>query len=97
MHGSGMIYLVITPLAIAFGLYLAPLQVGAPAVAAPRLTMLGFWLYFFGALTVISGFATTEGAASDGWTAYTPLSSARFRPAWAATCGSPGTPPPASA
>ncbi|MFD2420694.1 cytochrome c oxidase subunit I [Amycolatopsis pigmentata] len=80
MHGSGMIYLVITPLAIAFGLYLVPLQVGAPTVAAPRLTMLGFWLYFFGALTVISGFATTNGAASNGWTAYTPLSSARFSP-----------------
>lgn len=80
MHGSGMIYLVITPLAIAFGLYLVPLQVGAPAVAAPRLTMLGFWLYLFGAVTVLSGFLTTTGPAAEGWTAYTPLSSARFAP-----------------
>ncbi|GLY63948.1 cytochrome c oxidase subunit I [Amycolatopsis taiwanensis] len=80
MHGSGMIYLVITPLAIAFGLYLVPLQVGAPAVAAPRLTMLGFWLYLFGAVTVMSGFLTTTGPAAEGWTAYTPLSSARFAP-----------------
>lgn len=79
-HGSGMIYLVIIPLAIAFGLYLVPLQVGAPTVAAPRLTMLGFWLYLFGALTVVWGFATTNGAASNGWTAYPPLSSARFSP-----------------
>nr|WP_246272267.1 cbb3-type cytochrome c oxidase subunit I [Amycolatopsis acididurans] len=80
MHGSGMIYLVITPIALAFGLYLAPLQVGAPTVAAPRLTMLGFWLYLFGAITVLSGFLLTSGPAAEGWTAYTPLSSARFSP-----------------
>ncbi|TVT10036.1 cytochrome c oxidase subunit I [Amycolatopsis bartoniae] len=80
MHGSGMIYLVITPLAIAIGLYLVPLQVGAPNVAAPRLTMLGFWLYVFGAATELSGFLSTTGAAAEGWTAYTPLSSAEFSP-----------------
>ncbi len=80
MHGSGMIYLVITPLALGIGLYLVPLQVGAPAVAAPRVTMLGYWLYLFGALAVLSGFLTTNGAAKEGWTAYTPLSSARFAP-----------------
>src|SRR5699024_9893357 len=32
MHGSGMIYLVVTPIALALGLYLVPLQVGAPTV-----------------------------------------------------------------
>jgi cytochrome c oxidase subunit 1 len=80
MHGSGMIYLVITPLAIAIGLYLVPLQVGAPNVAAPRVAALGFWLYVFGAVTVLSGFLTTSGAAAEGWTAYTPLSSAEFSP-----------------
>ncbi|EHR51401.1 heme/copper-type cytochrome/quinol oxidase, subunit 1 [Saccharomonospora marina XMU15] len=80
IHGSGMIYLVITPLAVAFGLYLVPLQVGAPAVAAPRLTMLGYWLYAGGAVTILAGFVTTGGAAKEGWTAYTPLSTARFSP-----------------
>ncbi|WP_199433020.1 cytochrome c oxidase subunit I [Qaidamihabitans albus] len=80
IHGSGMIYLVVTPLALALGLYLVPLQVGAPAVAAPRTTMLGFWLYVFGALAVLSGFLTSGGAAKEGWTAYTPLSTARFSP-----------------
>lgn len=80
IHGSGMIYLVITPIALAAGLYLVPLQVGAPSVAAPRTTMFGFWLYVVGAATVLSGFLTTDGAAKEGWTAYTPLSSARFSP-----------------
>ncbi|PXY22206.1 cytochrome c oxidase subunit I [Prauserella muralis] len=80
MHGSGMIYLVITPMALALGLYLVPLQVGSPTVAAPRTTMLGYWLYVLGAIAVLSGFLTAGGAAKEGWTAYTPLSSARFAP-----------------
>lgn len=36
MHGSGMIYLVMTPYAIGLGLYLVPLQIGAPNVAPPN-------------------------------------------------------------
>lgn len=80
MHGSGMIYLVVTPIALAMGLYLVPLQVGSPTVAAPRTTMLGYWLYVLGALAVLSGFLTAGGAAKEGWTAYTPLSSAQFSP-----------------
>src|ERR671934_3030225 len=52
MHGSGMIYLVVTPLALALGLYFVPLQVGAADVAAPRLAALGFWLYAGGGVTM---------------------------------------------
>jgi cytochrome c oxidase subunit 1 len=80
IHGSGMIYLVITPIAIGFGLYLVPLQVGAPGVAAPRLTMLGYWLYLGGSLVLLSGFLTSGGPAAEGWTAYTPLSTERYAP-----------------
>src|ERR1044072_4715318 len=36
MHGSTMIYLVITPFALALGLYLVPLQVGARGIAGAR-------------------------------------------------------------
>ncbi|HEU5033477.1 MAG TPA: cbb3-type cytochrome c oxidase subunit I [Mycobacteriales bacterium] len=78
IHGSGMIYLVITPFAIALGVYLVPLQIGAPAIAAPKTTMLGFWLYVIGAVSLLSGFALTGGAGSDGWTAYPPLSDSQF-------------------
>lgn len=80
IHGSGMIYLAITPLAIGLGVYLVPLQVGAPTIAAARTTLLGYWLYVVGGLSVLSGFLTSGGAASSGWTAYTPLSDTQFSP-----------------
>jgi cytochrome c oxidase subunit 1 len=80
MHGSGMIYLVMTPFAIGLGLYLVPLQIGAPNVAAPRTTMLGYWLYLGGAVTMLSGFATSSGAADHGWYAYPPLAGTRYTP-----------------
>jgi cytochrome c oxidase subunit 1 len=80
VHGSGMIYLVITPFALGFGVYVVPLQVGAPSIAAPRITLLGFWLYVAGAAALLSGFAVGGGAASDGWFEYTPLSTSTFTP-----------------
>lgn len=80
IHGSGMIYLVMTPFAMAFGMYLVPLQVGAPAIAAPRLAMLGFWLYLVGAVAILTGFTVVGGAASSGWTAYVPLSDSLYTP-----------------
>ncbi len=80
IHGSGMIYLAITPFALAMGLYLVPLQVGAPNVAAPRTTMFGYWVYLGGALIMLSGFSVSTGTAATGWTNYTPLSDSRFSP-----------------
>jgi cytochrome c oxidase subunit 1 len=80
IHGSGMIYLVFTPFAMAFGMYLVPLQIGAPAIAAPRIAMLGFWLYLLGAVAILLGFAVIGGAASSGWTAYVPLSDSVYSP-----------------
>ena len=74
MHGSLMIYFVMTPFALAIGLYFAPLQIGAADVAAPRLTAAGFWLIAGGAVTLLSGFLTDGGAGRAGWTAYLPLS-----------------------
>ncbi|MDN5747335.1 MAG: cbb3-type cytochrome c oxidase subunit I [Pseudonocardia sp.] len=80
MHGSMMIYLVMTPFAIGAGLYLVPLQIGAPNVAAPRTTMTGYWLYLVGGLIILSGFFTTSGAADHGWYSYPPLASSRYTP-----------------
>ncbi|MGA5039663.1 cbb3-type cytochrome c oxidase subunit I [Streptomyces capoamus] len=57
MHGSGMIYTVMTPFAIGMGVYLVPLQIGAPGIALPWLTLLGHWLYVLGALTMPAGFS----------------------------------------
>src|SRR4051812_24579408 len=56
MHGSGMIYLFLTPAALGLGLYLVPLQVGAAEAWAPRLALGGFWLYLCGGLAMYSGF-----------------------------------------
>ena len=81
MHGTIMLFLFATPLFVGFGNVIMPLQIGAPDVAFPRLNMLGFWLFFFGGLTVALSFFTPGGAASFGWFAYQPLSNAVNSPA----------------
>ncbi len=80
IHGSGMIYLAITPFAIGLGVYLVPLQIGAPSISWPRLSLFAYWLYAGGAAVMLSGFLTTQGAASAGWFAYVPLSSSTYTP-----------------
>jgi cytochrome c oxidase subunit I len=80
MHGSGMVYLVISPLALALGVYFVPLQVGAAEIAAPRLTLAGFWLFAAGGVTMYSGFLTNDGAGKAGWTAFVPLSGGQPTP-----------------
>jgi cytochrome c oxidase subunit 1 len=79
-HGSGMVTLTITPLAIGLGMYLVPLQIGAPRIAAPRVALLGYWFYVFAAVLEFWGFGTPNGGASSGWWGYTPLSTARYTP-----------------
>lgn len=90
MHGTGMIAVSITPFALGLGVYLIPLMAGAPRIAAPRLTLLGFWLYVAGAVLLIWAFLTPQGAAG-GWWGYTPLSSPAYSPGagmglWIAAC-----------
>ena len=74
MHGSIMLFLFAGPFAFGLANYLVPLQIGARDMAFPWLNALGYWLYLFGGLTMISGFLTAEGPADFGWFAYTPLS-----------------------
>ncbi|HVV91073.1 MAG TPA: cbb3-type cytochrome c oxidase subunit I, partial [Solirubrobacterales bacterium] len=80
MHGSGMIYLFLTPAALGLGLYLVPLQIGASEIAAPRLALFGFWTYLCGGLTMYSGFLTNNGAGDATWTATIPLSNSTATP-----------------
>jgi cytochrome c oxidase subunit 1 len=80
MHGSIMIYLFAVPFATGLANYIVPLQIGAPDVAFPRLNALGYWLYLFGGLVMVSGFLTAGGAARFGWFAYAPLSGATYSP-----------------
>ena len=80
MHGSTMIYLFVTPMAIALALYLVPLQIGAIAMSAPRLALSGFWVWLSGGLIMQSGWLTADGAGRAGWFAYTPLSNGTNTP-----------------
>lgn len=75
LHGVIMIFLFIIPgIPAAFGNFFLPLQIGARDVAFPRLNLLSWWLYIFGAgLAVLSLFAG-GGAADTGWTFYAPYS-----------------------
>jgi cytochrome c oxidase subunit 1 len=75
MHGTIMLLFFATPLFFAFGNLIMPLQIGSPDVAFPRLNAFSYWLYLFGAVITVSGFATPGGAAAFGWTAYAPLNS----------------------
>jgi cytochrome c oxidase subunit 1 len=79
-HGSTMIYLFITPIALAAGLYLVPLQVGAAELAFPRLALAGLWLFLGGGLMTYAGFLTDQGPNRTGWTAFEPLSDSPFTP-----------------
>ena len=80
LHGSVMVHLVVVPAALALGLYLVPLQIGASAIAAPRAALIGSWLIPFGGVTMLLGFLSGQGAAKAGWTAYFPLSGSSASP-----------------
>ncbi len=80
MHGTIMLLLFATPLFAGFANALVPLQLGAPDVAFPRLNAFAYWLYLFGGLITVGGFLSPGGAASFGWFAYAPLSSAVYSP-----------------
>ncbi|SFB07868.1 cytochrome c oxidase subunit 1 [Amycolatopsis marina] len=80
MHGTIMMLLYATPNVFGFANFVLPLQIGSPDVAFPRLNALSYWLYLFGAIITIAGFATPGGAADFGWFAYTPLSTAAYSP-----------------
>ncbi|MFD3805499.1 cytochrome c oxidase subunit I [Streptomyces sp. NPDC058611] len=80
LHGTIMLLFFATPTFAGFANAIMPLQIGAPDVAFPRLNMLSFWLFLFGALIVVSSLFTTQGTADFGWTAYTPLSGGERTP-----------------
>lgn len=80
MHGSTMFYLFAAPVALGVGLYIVPLQIGAPNIKWPRAALLAFWLFLGGGLVMWSGFITEQGAAKFGWTAFYPLSDSNATP-----------------
>ncbi len=73
LHGAAMIFLFIIPgIPAALGNFVLPLMLGAEDLAFPRLNLLSWWLYVFGALFTI--LSISLGAVDTGWTFYTPYS-----------------------
>jgi cytochrome c oxidase subunit 1 len=80
MHGTIMLLLYATPAVFGFANFVLPIQIGSPDVAFPRLNAMSYWLFLFGGLIVLSGFAAPGGAADFGWFAYAPLNNALHSP-----------------
>jgi len=73
LHAIVMIFLFIVPGAPAvLGNFFLPLQIGAKDVAFPRVNLLSFWLYLFGATMAVTG--VLLGGADTGWTFTPPYS-----------------------
>ena len=80
LHGSTMIYFVMTPAALALGVYLVPLQIGAADLVAPRLNLFAMWMLLGGATIAFSSLLTASGYPRDGWTEFLPMSNDTFSP-----------------
>jgi len=80
MHATTMIFLFIIPIWNGLGNYFVPLMIGAVDMAFPRLNILGYWLYLFGALFLYSAYLIGDVPAA-GWTSYPPLAAGNYSPA----------------
>ena len=77
MHGTTMIFLVLTPMLTGFATYFLPLMIGANEMAYPRLNAFSFWIFLFGGLLLYFSFFA-GGAPNMGWFSYAPLSEKNF-------------------
>ncbi len=75
LHGVIMIFLFVIPgIPAVFGNFLLPLLIGARDVSFPRLNLLSWWLYMFGAVLAVISLFVGSGFADTGWTFYAPYS-----------------------
>ncbi|MBO0753356.1 MAG: cbb3-type cytochrome c oxidase subunit I, partial [Bradyrhizobiaceae bacterium] len=73
LHGIIMVWFFLVPsIPATMGNFLLPLMIGARDVAFPRLNLLSWYLYVFGAAFAV--YALLSGGVDTGWTFYTPLS-----------------------
>jgi cytochrome c oxidase subunit I len=80
MHGTIMLLLFGTPMAIGLANYIVPLQIGTDEMSFPRVNALSFWMFLTGSLIVLSSFLVQGGPAAIGWTGYAPLSDVTYEP-----------------
>ncbi|WP_066632521.1 cytochrome c oxidase subunit I [Labilibacter marinus] len=75
LHGVIMIFLVVVPgLPAVFGNFMLPIMIGAKDVAFPKLNLLSWWVYIFGAIIALSSLFMAGGPPDTGWTFYAPYS-----------------------
>ncbi len=75
LHGIIQIFLVVIPAIPAiFGNFFLPIQIGARDMAFPRINLLSWWLYLFGAIVVFISLFGGGGPVDTGWTFYAPYS-----------------------
>lgn len=77
MHGTTMIFFVLSPALLGMGVYLTPLMIGANEMAFPRMNAFSFWMSAFGGLLLYFSFFT-DGAPDAGWFNYAPLNEAPY-------------------
>lgn len=84
LHGTTMIWLVMTPILFGFANYFVPLMIGARDMAFPRLNAFSFWVWLFGSVMLYysviggKGLYGGSGVPDVGWFAYAPLTSLAF-------------------
>ena len=73
MHGIIMVFFFLIPaIPATLGNFLVPMMLGAKDLAFPRLNLLSWYLYIFGAAFTL--WAVLGGGIDTGWTFYTPYS-----------------------
>jgi cytochrome c oxidase subunit 1 len=73
-HGVLMVFFFLVPvIPTTLGNFFLPMMIGAKDLAFPRLNLLSWYLYMFGAAWTL--FAVLAGGVDTGWTFYTPYSS----------------------
>ncbi len=77
MHGTNMIFLVLTPMLLGFATYSLPLMIGANEMAFPRLNAFSYWMFLLGGLLLYFSFFA-GGMPNVGWFSYAPLSEKYF-------------------
>lgn len=75
VHGVIMVFLVVIPgLSAVFGNFFLPIMIGAKDVSFPRLNLLSWYIYIFGALLAVYSLFAGNGPPDTGWTFYAPYS-----------------------
>ncbi len=74
MHGIVMVFFFLIPsIPATLGNFLIPMMIGARDLAFPRINLLSWYLYIFGAIFALG--SVVMGGVDTGWTFYTPYSS----------------------